>query len=106
MSPARQADPELDSLIDEITVDCNDEDEQLTGFEAAFDEDASFPCPGSVVGEEVQVLHVGQGDGRHELIATCRRNGRRYEIALLDVKLQADAPTSRLVAAYRRWLGH
>jgi hypothetical protein len=31
MSTARQADPELDTLIDEITVDCHDEDEQLTG---------------------------------------------------------------------------
>jgi hypothetical protein len=30
MSPARQADPELDTLIEEITVDCYDEDEQLT----------------------------------------------------------------------------
>ncbi len=49
MSLSRQADPEFDSLIDEITVDCHDEDEQLTGFEAAFDEDASFPCPGTVL---------------------------------------------------------
>jgi hypothetical protein len=30
MSPVRQADPELDSLIKEITVDCHDEYEQLT----------------------------------------------------------------------------
>ena len=105
MSPARQADPELDGLIDEITVDCYDEDERLTGFEAAFDEDASFPCPGTVVGEQVEGLHVGQRDGRHELIATCHRNGRRYEIALLDVDTHADPATSRLLAAYRRWTG-
>jgi hypothetical protein len=45
MSPTRQADPELDSLIGEIIIDCDDEDEQLTAFETAFDEDASFPCP-------------------------------------------------------------
>jgi hypothetical protein len=44
MSPVRQADPELNNLIDEIIVDSHDEDEQLMGFEAAFDEDASFPC--------------------------------------------------------------
>ncbi len=103
MSLSRQADPELDSLIDEITVDCHDEDEQLTGFEAAFDEDASFPCPGTVIGEEVEVLHVGQGNGRRELIATCQRNGRRYEVSLLDINLDADPATSRLLAAYRRW---
>ncbi len=103
MSPTRQADPELDNLIDEITVDCHDEDEQLSGFEATFDEDASFPCPGTVIDEEVEVLHIGQGNGRHELIATCQRNGRCYEISLLDINLDADPATSRLLAAYHRW---
>jgi len=83
MSPARQADPELDSLIDEITVDCHDHDEQLIEFENAFDEDASFPCVGTVVGEDVEVLSVSTNNNRRELIATCQRSGRRYEVALL-----------------------
>jgi hypothetical protein len=100
-----KANAELDSLIEEITVDCYDEDEQITGFEAAFDEDATFPCRGTVIGEEVEVLHVGQGDGRRELLATCQRNGRRYEIALLDIDIDTDPTTSRLLAAYRRWAG-
>ena len=46
MSPAGQVDPELDALIEEITVDCYDEDEQLMGFENAF-YDANFPCRGT-----------------------------------------------------------
>jgi hypothetical protein len=104
MSPARQADPELDSLIWEITVDCHDEDEQLVGFENAFDE-ANLPSPGSVVGENVEVLTVSTANNRRELIATCQRKGRRYEIALLDIELNADPDTSRLIAAYRRWIG-
>lgn len=58
MSPARPADPELDNLIHEITVDPHDLDEQLMGFEAAFDEDATFPCPGTIVGEDIEVLSV------------------------------------------------
>lgn len=74
MSNARQADPELDSLIDEITVDCYDEDEQLTAFENAF-YDANFPCPGTVVGEDVEVLSVNMSSGRRELTATCQRAG-------------------------------
>jgi Calcium binding len=93
-------------LIEEITVDAYGEDEQLTGFENAFDEDAKFPCPGTVVGEEVEVLSVTAKDHRHELIATCKRGGRRYDIALLDIDVRADRATSRLIAAYRRWLGY
>ena len=58
LNPARKTDPELDSLIAEITVDCYDEEEQLTAFENAFDQDANFPCPGVVLGEDVEVLSV------------------------------------------------
>ncbi len=82
-------DPELGSLIEEITVDCHDQDEQLMGFANASDE-ATFPYPGTVIGEEVEVLSVGVGE-RPELIATCTRGGRHYEIALLDVNVDADA---------------
>jgi len=104
MTP-RHADPELDDLIDEITVDAHDIDEQLMGFEAAFDEHANLPCPATVVGEKVEVLSVSRGDNRQELIATCQRGGRRYEIALLDLDINADPATERLIAAYRRWVG-
>jgi hypothetical protein len=101
MSPASQAD--LDSLIEEITVDAHDEDEQLMGFENAFDEDANFPCPGRALGQSVEVLSVSQANGRCELIATCSHNGRHHQVALLDLDIEADPATSRLIAAYRRW---
>lgn len=105
MGATRCGDPDLDDLITELTIDCHDEDEQLQAFENAFDEDAHFPCPGTIVGQEVEVLSVGTRDSRRELIATCRRDRRTYEIALLDIELNADPITSRLVAAYRRWIG-
>lgn len=105
MSPTRQANPELDALINEITIDYHDEYEQLTGFENAFDEHGSFPCPATVVGEIIEVLSVAADDDRREPIATCQRNGKRYEIALLDITIDTDPATSTLLAAYRRWSG-
>lgn len=36
MNTRRRSDAELDALIDEITVDCHDEDEQLSAFDNAF----------------------------------------------------------------------
>ena len=50
MNRTSQADPELDSLIAEITIDCYDENEALSAFENAFDEESSFPIPAVVVG--------------------------------------------------------
>lgn len=102
MAPGR-SDRDLDDLISEITTDCYNDDEELMGFENAFDEEAALPCPGTVVGEDVQVLSVATETGRRELIATCERRGRRYQLALLDIELQADPATQRLLAAYRRW---
>jgi hypothetical protein len=93
-------------LIEEITVDAYDEDEQLTGFEVAFDEEAAFPCPGTVVGEEVEVVSVSVKNHRRELVATCKRGGRKYDVALLDIDIRGSSATSRLIAAYRRWLGY
>src|ERR1700760_1776589 len=96
LRPRRRTDPALDSLIAEITVDCYDESEQLTAFETAFDNDANFPCPGTLIGENIEVLSVSTKNNRRELIATCQRSGHRYEVALLDITLDADQTTSRL----------
>ena len=103
MSCADQAD-ELDALIAEITIDCYDEDEALMGFENAFDEDASFPLPGTVIGQPVQVTSISPRNGRRELIAACQHAGQRHDIALLDINIDADPALSQLIAAYRRWL--
>jgi hypothetical protein len=105
MSAAPSADAALDDVIAEITIDCFNEDEQLQAFENAFEEHAGFPCPGCVVGEHVEILSATTRSNRRELIATCRRDGRAYQVALLDVTLDADPATSRLLAAYRRWSG-
>jgi hypothetical protein len=72
------------------------------GFENAFDE-ANFPCPGTVVGEDVEVLSITIANDRRDLIAACQRNSKQYQIALLDIDIDADAETSRLIAAYRHW---
>ena len=106
MSRPRKADADLDALIEEVTVDAFNESEQLTAFETAFDEVAKFPCTGSVIGEVVEVLSLTGDDDRGELVATCRRAGRRHKVALRDIELRSDAATMRLFAAYKRWLGH
>ncbi len=43
MRHAGQADRNVDSLIGEITIDCYGDDEALSAFEVAFDEDADLP---------------------------------------------------------------
>ena len=104
MSSARPTTKQLDALIEEVTVDAYNESEQLTAFETAFDEVANFPCQGTLIGEEVEVLSLIADDGRGELVATCRRAGRRYKVALQEIDLRSDPATLPLFAAYKRWL--
>jgi hypothetical protein len=47
---------ELDELIEELTVDCYNEDEQLTGFLTALDEELTAPVAATVVGTPIEVL--------------------------------------------------
>jgi hypothetical protein len=105
MTATSKTDPEIDNLIYEITVDCHDQDEQLMGFANAFD-DVDFPYPATVIGEDAEVHSVSLAENRPELIATCTRAGRTYDIALLDIDSHVDANTSRLIAAYRRWTAY
>ncbi len=104
MSRARPTTKELDALIEEVTVDAYNDSEQLTAFETAFDEVANLPCQGTVIGEAVEVLSLAADDDRGELVATCRRAGRRYKVALQEIDLRSDLDTLRLFAAYKRWL--
>lgn len=98
MSRSSQTDPELDNLIAEITIDCYDEDEALSAFENAFDDEGGFPIPATVVGEHIEVLSIGTRNGRRELIATCQRAGQHHQIALLDINIHPDQPATRLLA--------
>ena len=72
-------------------------------FENAFDEADCFPCLATILGEDVEILSVSTSNGRQEPIANCQRAGRRHQIALLDINIDADQPASRLLAAYRHW---
>jgi len=105
MNPRQQTDPELDSLIAEITVDCYDEDEALTGFENAFDEGAHFPIQATLIGQQIEIVAISTRKGRRELIATCQHAGQEHHIALLDTSIHPTHPASRLLNAYRYWLG-
>jgi len=59
------------------------------------------PSLGTVVGETVEVQSVSPATNRRELI-TCQRNGRLYDIELLDIDITADSDTSRQIAAHPR----
>ncbi|HLH69901.1 MAG TPA: hypothetical protein VKY90_12955 [Candidatus Dormibacteraeota bacterium] len=100
----RTEDPGLDVLIEEITAGTWGEEEQLDAFREAVAEHLPVLSGATVVGEEVTVVDVEVDRGAsRRLVAICRRQGRDYAIALVDVRFPPFSPLALLAAAYARW---
>ena len=93
----------LDALIEEATVDAYGESEQATAFLTVLEEYLTLPCGATVLGEAVVVEKIDLSNA-DELIAICRRRGKRQKVRLLDLELPVPRPKgAEWVAAYHRW---
>ena len=93
----------LDALIEEATVDAYGESEQATAFLTVLEEQLALPFGATVLGGAVVVEKLDLS-GADELIAICRRRGRRQKVPLLDLELPVPRPKgAEWVAAYHRW---
>jgi len=93
----------LDAMIEEATVDAYGECEQATAFLTTLEEYLPLPFGATVLGEAVAVEKIDLS-GAVELIAICRRRGKRQKVRLLDLELSVPRPNgAEWVAAYQRW---
>ncbi|MEU3743511.1 calcium-binding protein [Streptomyces sp. NPDC032198] len=96
---------ELETLIEEATVDAYGEDEQRTGLFTMLEEHLEVPFTTAVLGVEVPVRGVDLSpDGR--IVALCSHGRARQPIDILDLPLPAPAPRgAQWIEAYRYWAG-
>jgi len=95
----------IDDLIEEITTDAYDFDEQLWEFFNAFEENLGEPVAAHVLGEPVQVDCYQRRGERRGLTAICLKDGETWEISLLDVEFPAGTREADLVDALRKFIG-
>ena len=96
---------ELDALIEEATVDCYNEAEQVTGLFTMIEDHLALPFETSVLGMTVTVAKVDLIVD-DEIVAICRRDGHRQAIPILELPLPAPTPDgAQWIEAYRRWHG-
>jgi len=90
---------ELNAMIEEATVDCNDEEEAITGFATLVEENLEVPSETTVLGVKVTV--TGVTPASHGLMADCARGRHRQAI---HVPAVPEPPKgAKWIAAYRRW---
>ena len=94
---------ELDALIEEATVDCYNDEEQITGLFTMIEQQLAVPFRTEVLGAQVTVAKVDL-TVEHEIVAICRREHHKRAIPILDLPLPDPAPDgAQWIEAYRRW---
>jgi hypothetical protein len=89
MSSTRTA--RLDAMVEEATVDCYNEAEQVTGLFTMIEEHLAVPFETLVLGVRVTVKAVDLSTGG-QIVAVCVRGQVRQRIPLLDLTLPKPAP--------------
>lgn len=91
------------ALIERATVDCYNEDEQVTGFFTMIEENLEVPFKTMVLGVDVTVERIDlTTEGR--IVALCRRGVARQVLAILDLPLPTPPPPgAEWIDAYRHW---
>ncbi len=93
----------LDAMIEETTVDCYNEAEQIAGIYTMLEENLALPFTTTALGVEVTIDRI-ELTNSEEVVAVCRRQGHRQRIALLDLPLPTPRPAGAdWIAAFRRW---
>jgi hypothetical protein len=95
----------LDRVIETITVDCYNEDEEYTAFLTVIEDEVALPAPASLLGTPVTVVQLDYADPARGLVAVCRGPDGTGEVAFGDVAFPADTLAAWLHAAYRHHLG-
>lgn len=95
---------QLDAMVEEATVDCYNESEQITGLFTVMEDELATPFKAQVLGVEVTVERVTLNDN-DQIVAICSRVKLRQTIPLLDLPLPTPPPEgAQWIEAYRHWL--
>ena len=90
--------------IDEILVDCYDEQEQMSAWEVAFTDDVTVPFPATLLGMPVEVQGFRLNNGNTLQCQVSREKKQRWvSLDDLDEENQPE-DCHRLLTLYRAWM--
>jgi hypothetical protein len=85
---------ELDALIEEATVDCYNEAEQITGLFTMIEDHLALPFQSTVLGMTVTVAKVDL-TVNDEIVAICRRDDHKQAIRSSSCRCRRPRPMAR-----------
>jgi hypothetical protein len=94
----------LRELIQEATVDANDEIEEHMGLMTLIEENVVCPFKAKVIGEEVEVVELAAPEAGLGLDAVCRYKGKDYRIDINSLEWLNKKPEGfEWIEAYQAW---
>lgn len=100
---AKRRNAEIEKLIEEITVDCYNEYEQLSAFEVTINDAIDGYAKAFYLDEPVYLVGVNFDQGIYAgLRAQITRQRKKIEVALLDLEIdREEEDLQHLVEAYK-----
>lgn len=93
----------LDEMIEEATVDCYNDSEQVCGLFTLLDEALAVPFETTVLGATVTVESI-ELTFDDQIMAVCVHGDTRQLVRILDLTLPNPPPDgAEWIDAYRRW---
>jgi hypothetical protein len=94
---------ELAALIEQATVDCYNESEQVTGLYTMIENNLAVPFSTHVLGVTVTVETIDLTTD-DQIVGVCSRGRQRQRMPILDLPLPDPPPEgAEWIDAYRAW---
>lgn len=94
---------QLEALVSEATVDCSDEEEQVTGLYTMIVDNLAVPFQTTILGVDVTVEDIDM-TVRGDIVARCSRGAFEQVVSVLDLPLPTSRPEGvQWIEAYRYW---
>jgi Calcium binding len=93
-SPARFSKARIEEMLEEATVDANDESEQIMGWFTMIDENLVLPFETTVLGVTVSVVRIDL-NRREQIVAICSRGRDRSRSRSSTCRYQRQRLTAR-----------
>ena len=91
-----------EKIAEEAAMDCNDEQDQIVGWEVVLDENIATPRPCRIGKQEAVLEKINTDDHVGSVIGIVRLNKTKMRILIQDVILD-DAKAMQYINAYKFW---
>ena len=94
-----------EKIIEEATMDCYDEYEQISGWACVFEDNIPVPCK-CLIGKENAILEkIDMNSNSSEIFGIIKLNKSRIRVPIEDIFLE-DLNSIKYIDAYKYWRKH